>query len=144
MDGKTFEQIELPKANLQNEIPYLAPNGEVIIVSYNDEILGIQLPAKVALTVTECEPAVKGDTINSAMDGTVVAAKAKIIDTVAALLKSISGIDDKEVLTVFYGIDAKEEDKENLKAFVGEKYPMMEVVEIEGKQTIYPFVFAVE
>jgi elongation factor P len=41
MDGKTFEQIELPKANLQNEIPYLAPNGEVIIVSYNDEILGI-------------------------------------------------------------------------------------------------------
>jgi elongation factor P len=33
MDGKTFEQIELPKANLQNEIPYLAPNGEVIIVS---------------------------------------------------------------------------------------------------------------
>ena len=78
------------------------------------------------------------------MDGTVVAAKAKIIDTVAALLNSISGIDDKEVLTVFYGIDAKEEDKENLKAFVGEKYPMMEVVEIEGKQTIYPFVFAVE
>jgi elongation factor P len=46
MDGKTFEQIELPKANLQNEIPYLAPNGEVIIVSYNDEILGIQLPPK--------------------------------------------------------------------------------------------------
>jgi elongation factor P len=69
MDGKTFEQIELPKANLQNEIPYLAPNGEVIIVSYNDEILGIQLPAKVALTVTECEPAVKGDTINSANEG---------------------------------------------------------------------------
>lgn len=85
----------------------------------------------------------KGDFIGI-MDGTVVAAKAKIIDTVAALLKSISGIDNKEVLTVFYGIDAKEEDKENLKAFVGEKYPMMEVVEIEGKQTIYPFVFAVE
>lgn len=72
MDGKTFEQIELPKANLQNEIPYLAPNGEVIIVSYNDEILGIQLPAKVALTVTECEPAVKGDTINSAMKDAVL------------------------------------------------------------------------
>ncbi|OPZ36680.1 MAG: Elongation factor P [Tenericutes bacterium ADurb.BinA155] len=72
MDGKTFEQIELPKANLQNEIPYLAPNGEVTIVSYNDEILGIQLPSKVALTVTECEPAVKGDTINSAMKDAVL------------------------------------------------------------------------
>jgi elongation factor P len=72
MDGKTFEQIELPKANLQNEIPFLAPNGEVTIVSYNDEILGVQLPSKVALTITECEPAVKGDTINSAMKDAVL------------------------------------------------------------------------
>jgi elongation factor P len=30
MDPKTYDQIELPKQNLENEIPYLAPNGEVI------------------------------------------------------------------------------------------------------------------
>jgi elongation factor P len=65
MDPKTYDQIELPKQNLENEIPYLAPNGEVILVSYDDEILGIDLPAKVALTVTDCEPGVRGDTVTN-------------------------------------------------------------------------------
>ena len=65
MDGKTYEQIELPKTNLKNEIPYLAPNSEVTIISYDDEVLGVQLPAKAILTVTECEPGVRGDTISN-------------------------------------------------------------------------------
>ncbi len=65
MDGKTYEQIELPKTNLKNEIPYLAPNSEVTIISYEDEVLGVQLPAKAILTVTECEPGVRGDTISN-------------------------------------------------------------------------------
>jgi elongation factor P len=65
MDPKTYEQIELPKQNLAAQAPYLAPNGEVIVISYDDEILGIELPAKVALTVTECEPGVRGDTVTN-------------------------------------------------------------------------------
>jgi elongation factor P len=65
MDPKTFEQIELPKQNLETQAPYLAPNGEVIVISYEDEILGIELPAKVSLTVTECEPGVRGDTVTN-------------------------------------------------------------------------------
>lgn len=65
MDPKTYDQIELPKQNLESDIPYLAPNGEVVMVSYEDEILGIELPAKVALTVTQCEPGVRGDTVTN-------------------------------------------------------------------------------
>jgi elongation factor P len=65
MDPKTFDQVELPKQNLDTQLPYLAPNGEVIIVSYEDEILGIELPAKVALAVTTCEPGVRGDTVTN-------------------------------------------------------------------------------
>ena len=72
MDPATYEQIELPKTRLQNEIPFLTANGEVVILVYNDEILGIQLPAKVTLEVTECEPAVRGDTINSAMKDAIL------------------------------------------------------------------------
>ena len=60
MDGKTYEQIELPKNHLEHEIPFLAPNSEVTIVSYEDEVLGVTLPSKVALTVVECEPGVRG------------------------------------------------------------------------------------
>ncbi len=65
MDGKTYEQIELPHAALVNEIPYLAPNSEVTVVSYEDEVLGVSLPAKAILTVTECEPGVRGDTVSN-------------------------------------------------------------------------------
>lgn len=65
MDPKNYDQIELPKQNLEADIPYLAPNGEVIVVSYEDEILGIELPAKVTLTVTDCEPGVRGDTVTN-------------------------------------------------------------------------------
>jgi len=64
MDGETYEQIELPKTRLEREMGFLAPNGEVTIVSYEDEILGVQLPAKVVLEVTECEPGIKGDTVS--------------------------------------------------------------------------------
>ena len=106
------------------------------------------------LTAAEVCPAIR-DSINNGIqikkgdfiaikEGTVVAAKAKIIDSVAALLQSIDDIEDKEVLTVFYGVDATEKNKDDLKAYVSKTYPMMEVVEIDGQQTIYPFVFAVE
>ena len=65
MDGKTYEQIELPKNHLEHEIPFLSPNSEVTIVSYEDEVLGVNLPSKVTLTVTECEPGVRGDTVTN-------------------------------------------------------------------------------
>ena len=34
---------------------------------YEEEILGVILPDKVALTLVECEPAVKGDTATNAL-----------------------------------------------------------------------------
>lgn len=65
MDPKTYEQIPLPKAILTNEMQYLAPNSDVTIVMYEDEILGVSLPSKVALTVTKTEPGVRGDTVSN-------------------------------------------------------------------------------
>ncbi len=65
MDPKSYEQVELPKSTLENEIPFLAPNGEVTIVTYEEEVLGVVLPSKVALEVIDCEPGVRGDTITN-------------------------------------------------------------------------------
>jgi len=43
-------------------------DGLVIkLTKYEDEILGVDLPDKVEMTITEAEPAVKGDTTSSAM-----------------------------------------------------------------------------
>lgn len=65
MNPETYEQVELPKSQLEHEAQYLAPNGEIMMISYEDEILGIELPAKVALEVVETEPGVRGDTVSN-------------------------------------------------------------------------------
>ena len=65
MDGNTYEQIELSKTTYEDIIPFLAPNAEVTIMSYEGEILDVTLPAKVVLTVVETEPGVRGDTVSN-------------------------------------------------------------------------------
>jgi len=67
MDNTTYDQIEISKDRLKWEMNFLVANTEIDILSYNDEILGISLPVKVALKIIDCEPAVRGDTVKSAM-----------------------------------------------------------------------------
>ena len=78
MYNETYEQVEIPKARLEWEIKFLKENQEVEITSYEDEILGINLPAKVTLKITHCEPAVRGDTVNKAMKDATVETGLKI------------------------------------------------------------------
>jgi len=67
MDNETYEQIEIAKDRLQWEIQFLKEQEQVEITFYESEIMGINLPAKVSLKIVECEPAVRGDTVNKAM-----------------------------------------------------------------------------
>ena len=66
MDNDTYEQIEINKSRLEWEMNFLVSNAEIDILFYEDEILGITLPSSVALQITDCEPAVRGDTVNKA------------------------------------------------------------------------------
>ena len=67
MDNVTFEQIKIAKSRLEWESNFLVSNAEIDILFYEDEILGITLPTSVALKIIDCEPAVRGDTVNKAM-----------------------------------------------------------------------------
>lgn len=62
MDMDTYEQIEVPAEQIQDEVKYLLENMEVNIMMHDDEILGIELPNTVELVVAETEPGIKGDT----------------------------------------------------------------------------------
>lgn len=64
MDQETYEQIEINADRLQWEKQFLKGEEVVDITIYEGEVLGVALPAKVALKITECEPAVRGDTVN--------------------------------------------------------------------------------
>ena len=72
MDNSTYDQIEIPKERLEWEMKFMKPNENVNISVYGSEILGVVLPDKVSLEVTECEQAVKGDTATSAQKNAVL------------------------------------------------------------------------
>ena len=67
MDTETYDQVSIPKERLEWELNFLKPESIVTITMLNGEILGVELPAKVTLLITKCEPAVRGDTVNKAL-----------------------------------------------------------------------------
>ena len=66
MDNETYEQTELNKEQLGDALNYLKENMEVAIQSFKGRVIGVTLPNSVDLTVTECEPSVKGNTATGA------------------------------------------------------------------------------
>ncbi len=67
MNMETYDQIEINESQLGNDKNFLVENLIITIVSFEGEILGLQLPDKVELKITKCEPGVRGNTANNAM-----------------------------------------------------------------------------
>ena len=65
MDEETYEQLSLPHASLEDELPYMQPSSSVQLLFVGGEPSGVQLPASVELAVTQTEPGVKGDTVSN-------------------------------------------------------------------------------
>ena len=65
MDNGTYEQIELGEKQIERELKFLKENMEVAIMTYQGEVLGVELPNTVELQVTETEPGIKGDTASN-------------------------------------------------------------------------------
>lgn len=65
-------------------------------------------------------------------------------DAVMGLLKNLPEIDEKEVLTGFFGNGVTEEEAEALKELIEESFPMLECAFIEGNQPVYDYIFALE
>ncbi|GJM77990.1 elongation factor P [Paenibacillus timonensis] len=66
MDNETYDQFSLTSDQLEWELNFLKENMNVKIVSYQGEILGINLPNSVELKVIETEPGIKGNTATGA------------------------------------------------------------------------------
>ncbi|RLL48105.1 elongation factor P [Oceanobacillus piezotolerans] len=62
MDMNTYEQIEIPAEQIEYQLKFMKENMEVNVISYEGEILGVDLPNNVELEVIETEPGIKGDT----------------------------------------------------------------------------------
>ncbi|MEC2075401.1 elongation factor P [Metabacillus fastidiosus] len=62
MDTESYEQLELPAAQIEYELKFLKENMEVSMMMFQSETLGVELPNSVTLEVTQTEPGIKGDT----------------------------------------------------------------------------------
>ena len=62
MDSETFDQIELPEKSIEYELKFLQENMEVQVIQFHGEVLGVELPNTVVLTVVATDPGIKGDT----------------------------------------------------------------------------------
>lgn len=62
MDTNTYEQLELPGSQIEEELKYMKENMVVSIIMFGTETLGVELPNTVDLEVKETEPGIKGDT----------------------------------------------------------------------------------
>ena len=67
MNMQTYEQLELSASQIGDDKYYLIENGLVDVVQFEGELLGLVLPDKIEFTVTQTEPAVKGNTTNNAL-----------------------------------------------------------------------------
>lgn len=62
LDQADYNQYSLPAAEVAEQSQYLSEELEgVVALFYNDECVGLDVPATVALKITECDPYVKGN-----------------------------------------------------------------------------------
>ncbi len=62
MDVSTYEQVGVPTLQIEEELKYLKDNMEVSLITYEGEVIGLELPAKAELKVIATEPGIRGDT----------------------------------------------------------------------------------
>lgn len=62
MNTETFEQIQVVAEKVGDANKYLKENDICEVVLYGDEVIGIELPMTVELTVSRTDPGFKGDT----------------------------------------------------------------------------------
>jgi elongation factor P len=66
MNTSTYDQMQVPSATLGEAADYLTEQMVAQIALYQGEIIGVEIPAAVELTVAETEPGVQGDRVSGA------------------------------------------------------------------------------
>lgn len=62
LDQQNYETYSIPKEDVAEEAQYLTEDLEELqVLIYNDQPVGIQLPAAVSLKVVQCDPGVRGN-----------------------------------------------------------------------------------
>ncbi len=62
MDTETFDQMTLSEAQIGTQVKFLQDNLDVMVMTYNDRVIGVDLPDTIEATIEQTDPGLKGDT----------------------------------------------------------------------------------
>jgi elongation factor P len=66
MDNTSYDQLHVDDDSLGDAAKFLKEGDSAVLQMYKAEIVGVDLPASVELTVAETEPGVQGDRVSGA------------------------------------------------------------------------------
>jgi len=66
MDNESYDQLSIEPATLGDAANYIIENNNAVMMMFGTEIIGVDLPASVELTIAETEPGVQGDRVSGA------------------------------------------------------------------------------
>lgn len=66
MDTTTYDQMAVDPVRLGDAADYLIEQATALLTMYQGEIINVEIPASVELTVTVTEPGIKGDRVSGA------------------------------------------------------------------------------
>jgi elongation factor P len=67
MDQGTYDQMMVDPARLGDAANYMIEQSTVLLTMYQGEIVNVEIPASVELTISVTEPGIKGDRVSGAM-----------------------------------------------------------------------------
>lgn len=66
MDTDTYDQLNVEDVTLGDASNYLIETHNAVMLMFGDEIIGVDLPPSVEMTITETEPGLQGDRVSGA------------------------------------------------------------------------------
>jgi len=79
MDMESFEETTMNASEIGGRVKYLTEGMEVNVLFWNGQVLEVELPTSVILTVTETDPGVKGDTATGGTKPAIVETGAQVM-----------------------------------------------------------------
>ncbi|MEM0981523.1 MAG: elongation factor P [Cyanobacteria bacterium P01_H01_bin.58] len=79
MDMETYEEVRMTGEQVGDRVKYLKEEMEVNVISWNEQILEVELPTSVTLEVTQTDPGVKGDTATGGTKPAIVETGAQVM-----------------------------------------------------------------
>jgi elongation factor P len=66
MDNQSYDQLHVSPTSLGDSAHYIVDGSTVQLAMYDTEIVGVELPASVELSVSVTEPGIQGDRVSGA------------------------------------------------------------------------------